>query len=229
MKCLKVYNSINEFNDFVEKELNIEKWLVMSFNPQGRIKQTEDKKYYKKLKLLAQENDINASKLEIISWLDTLNELYCTLDGIENFYPELKIIQELELPFTKKRTDYILCYNNKLLILEFSSSEYNKNQIFNTKLSQAVNYKELLANCLPPDITIGTYTFLISNEYMYEPVKITSKFAKEEKDPNYDKRIELNEYIKFFFIEDNIDYSYNELSNSCRFIENRFKSIKQIR
>lgn len=106
------------------------------------------------------------SDIEIVTWLDTLNILYYVFDRIEdeNLRNSVKILQEYCIPYSNKRVDYLLVYDNKILILEFSFNKLGYDLQYETKLQQAIGYKELLNNILPKEVDLGTYTFIVEAE-----------------------------------------------------------------
>ena len=201
MKAL--YNlEYNEFKKLVEKKLHIDGWLVHDDSASSRSDQVADRRYFVELKKRAYEKGINAHKNEILSWLDTLNLLYYALKMVNNkFLDEMQIIQEYTIPLTNKRADYMLVRKNKILIIEFSFDKLGEEYKFETKLSQAVNYKELLSNLLPSYIKIGTYTFMINPEVDHNGDNIYkyNKYRKTEQLANNEKIDELGAYINLFF------------------------------
>lgn len=92
-----------------------------------------------------------------------------------------------------------MVYKNKILILEFSFDRLGDK--FETKLNQAVNYKELLSNLLPSYIKIGTYTFLINPEVDHSGKYILkyNRYTQADEQANNEKMIDLAEYINLFF------------------------------
>ena len=123
---------------------------------------------------------------------------------------ELQILQEMEIPFTHKRADYVLVYRRKILIIEFSFQKLNGRYKFEDKLNQAVGYKELLSNVMPPHIEIGTYTFLIEPETNKSgnTIKKFNKYSNEQELPNNEKIQEFGGYINLFFQKDFEDAMY---------------------
>lgn len=201
MKSL--YNlNYDEFKNLVDEELNIANWLVYDDGAISRKNQISDRKYFKKLRERSLEQGIKASDEEVLSWLDTLNLLYYSLSYVnERILTKLQIIQEYQIPFTNKRADYLLVYENKILIIEFSFERLGKEYKFENKLSQAINYKELLSNIMPSHIKIGTYTFMISPEVGRdgEDIMKYNKYTRQNDLANSEKIIDLSEYIMFFF------------------------------
>ena len=226
MKYLNKFNSIKEFKKYIEEELNIENWFIMNLPIQERIDTIRNKKYFTSLQELAKKQKINASDIEILSWLDTLNQLYYTLDDMVE--SDLQIFQELEIPFSKKRIDYLLCHNNRILILEYSLTNYKEETLsYDNKLLQAIRYKELLKNLLPDNIKIGIYVFLMKNEMTdYKIIKQQSKYCDIEVTENFDKQIDLYEFINYYFYNAQRSAHY-ELLKCFDTIQNDFKYIKK--
>lgn len=205
MKAL--YNlKYNEFEKLVKENLRIDGWFVYDDSASSRRNQVYDRHYFVKLKQRADETGIPAHENEIISWLDTLNLLYYALDRVNSkFLDEMQIIQEYTIPLTSKRADYLLVSKNKILILEFSFDKFGEEYKFETKLSQAVNYKELLSNLLPSYIKIGTYTFMINPEVDHngDSIHKYNKYRQKEELANNEKLDELGAYINLFFSDRN--------------------------
>ena len=104
----------------------------------------------------------------------------------DNPLNNIRIIQEFHISFTNERADYLLVYENKIIIVEFSYKKFdNKDYHYNIKLKQLIGYKELIINILSKNIDITTFTFLI---------------YPEDVDENCNQRQKENfvEYIKFF-------------------------------
>ena len=201
MKAL--YNlNYEEFKNLVDNDLNIANWLVFEGEAISRKNMIVGKSYFKKLRQRAIEQGINASDEEVLSWLDTLNLLFHSLHYVnDRILTKLQIIQEYQIPFTKKRADYLLVYENKILIIEFSYDRLGHEYKFETKLSQAIYYKELMSNIMPNHIKIGTYTFMISPEVDSEGEDIMkyNRYIRQDDLANNEKIIDLSEYIMFFF------------------------------
>ena len=204
MKAL--YNlTYDEFNKLVEDVLHIDGWFVYDDSAASRKEKVHNKPYFITLKKRAEEEGISASDNEIISWLDTLNSLYNAFKSVdENILNQMQIIQEYTIPWTKKRADYLLVCHNKILIVEFSFDKFGDEYKFETKLNQAVNYKELLSNLLPAHIRVGTYTILIKPEadqdgygiYKYNKY---NKYSQSNELANSEKLYEFGMFINLFF------------------------------
>lgn len=102
----------------------------------------------------------------------------------------------------------MLVYDNKILIIEFSFNKLKYEFNYETKLQQAIGYKELLGNILPKEIDIGTYTFLLEPE---EDEK-GNVFYIDDSDhyANHHKIDDLANYIVKFF-KKNLRMAYNAL------------------
>lgn len=191
-----------EFKDLVEEKLKIDSWMVYDESASSRLDRVRDRHYFSSLKTQAELKGVRAHGYEIISWLDTLNLLYHTLHDVdEEILNRLTIFQEFQIPFTNKRADYLLVFQNKILILEFSFDKLGKEYKFEAKLNQAVNYKELLSNLLPPHIKIGTYTFLINPEVDQDGRYILkyNRYTNAEEQANNEKMSDFAAYINLFF------------------------------
>lgn len=204
MNCLN-YMNYRKLNDIVKNKLKIENWGIYGQTVKDRLKQIKDKNYYKSLQLLAKQRKIPAHEAEILSWLDTLNIMYYALEFIdEKILEDITIIQEYKIPFSNKRADYLLVYQNKILILEFSFDRLGDKYKYETKLGQAIGYKELLTSILPSNIEVGTYTYIIEPE-VDDSGNILEKYNKytdREELANNEKTETLGKYISWFFQKD---------------------------
>lgn len=210
MKNLHWLNCDN-FNKLIKEELHLENWLVYDMDAEYRIKMIDNTYRYQYLKKRSNDKEINVKSAEILSWLDTLNIMYYVLDYVNpEILSELQILQEMEIPFTHKRADYILVYRKKILIIEFSFQKLSGRYKFEDKLNQAIGYKELLSNVMPPHIEIGTYTFLIEPETDRSGniIKKLNKYTNEQELPNNEKIQEFGGYINLFFQKDFEDAMY---------------------
>lgn len=220
LKCLKKYNNVQDFIKYIEEDLQIEDWGIYDLTIEERLSRVRQNKYFIKLKEEARKNNINADETEIISWLDTSNYLYYVFNSksiFGDFNEDITILQELNIPLTNKRADYVLCCRNKILILEFSFNKWQKEYHYENKLTQVIGYKELLTNLLPRHIIIGTYTIILNAEYEnngYDCFQINSKYLHEKCFPNLDSQIELGTFIKQFFKKDIQRNALGEL-NKC--------------
>ena len=198
MKCL-FEMSYYELTRLVERTLAIDNWLVRKDSLSSRLDATVNSERFRILKEKSKKLGCVVDDSEIITWFDTLNLLYYTFGEIkdDNLRQSITILQEYCIPYSNKRADYLLVCDNKILILEFSFNKMNYPLQYETKLHQAIGYKELLGNVLPKEIDIGTYTFLVEAEedengyYLYA--------ADSEELANHYKMRDLANYIEKFF------------------------------
>ena len=195
--------SVAELENLIEKKLRIKNWRVYDLPAQERLEEIKQRSYYRILQQRAEEQGIKAKPAEILSWLDTLNLLYYSIHhaNLTVLNDDLTIIQEYQIPFSRKRADYVLVYKNKILIVEFSFDRLGDTYKYETKLNQAIGYKELLTNVLSNHIEIGTYTFIINPEIDADGNEITkwNKYDKEQDLANNETIHEFGCYISRFF------------------------------
>lgn len=167
---------------------------------------------YGKIKQQADINGISYNDIEVATWFDTLVTLYYVFDRVEDedIRNNLKILQEYCIPYSRKRADYLLIYDNKILILEFSFNKLNYEFNYETKLQQAIGYKELLSNILPKEIEMGAYTFLLEPEEDARGKTIYFEVDGEKHTANHWKMYDLAKYIEKFF-KKNMKVAYNAI------------------
>lgn len=195
--------TIKEFKKTTKSDLQLNKWKVFEMNIEDRYDWVQDNSYVNKLHEIAKSNDIKYDKYEIISWLDSQSIMLKIINkmeklGFDNLLNKVRIIQEFHIPFTNKRADYLLVYENKIIIIEFSYNKFeNKDYHYNIKLNQVIGYKELISNILPKDIDIATYTFLLYPE-------------ENDENSNQEQIENFVEYINFFMEKKSVS-AYEEL------------------
>ena len=195
--------TIKEFKKTTKSDLQLNKWKVFEMNIEDRYDWVQDNSYVNKLHEIAKSNDIKYDKYEIISWLDSQSIMLKLINkmeklGFDNLLNKVRIIQEFHIPFTNKRADYLLVYENKIIIIEFSYNKFeNKDYHYNIKLNQVIGYKELISNILPKDIDIATYTFLLYPE-------------ENDENSNQEQIENFVEYINFFMEKKSVS-AYEEL------------------
>ena len=196
--------------ELVEDILHIKNWFVRKIDVSNRTESICKTDRFIFLEELAREKDIYFDQREIVTWLDSLTILYYVFDKIKDIHlrDKISIIQEYCIPYTNKRADYLLIYDNKILIIEFSFNKLGYELQYETKLQQAIGYKELLSNILPKEIDIGTYTFLIEPEE--DENGKTIKIKNTEYLPNHYKIQDLARFIEKFFNK-NINLALNSL------------------
>ena len=165
MRCL-YHLKAEQFENFVENELHLDNWMIRADTIQHRLDMIKDSKKFEILKSRAKMVCLKFNDTEIVSWFDSMNILYHTLARItdKSLLDDLVILQEFCIPFTNKRADYLLVYENKVMVVEFSFENLGYEFRYETKLRQAISYKELLGIILPAGIDICTYTFMIDPE-----------------------------------------------------------------
>lgn len=215
MNCLydMMYDDLKEL---VEGVLYLENWCVRDDELQNRMDSISHSERFKILKNRATEKGYAFNDIEIVTWLDTLNILYYVFKNIkdERLRERIRILQEYCIPYSNKRADYLLVYDNKILILEFSFNKLGYELQYETKLQQAIGYKELLGNSLPKETDIGTYMFLVEAE----EDKMGGAIYIEDTEylPNHYKIELLAKYIENFF-KKNENFAMDALKRiSCK-------------
>lgn len=195
MKCL--YEMDSDFLCSLWQNLHLNHWYIRNDTIKNRTRAASSYSRFVTLKERAIKSGIPFNETEIITWLDTLCTLCCVFSSIKDEYLKnhIKIFQEYCIPFSNKRADYLLVYDNKVLIIEFSFDKLGKDYFYETKLQQAIGYKELLSNILPKEIEIGTYTFMLEAE----EDKNGNTILVGENLPNHGKIDALANFIEEFF------------------------------
>lgn len=222
MKCLYELN-YKLLKELVKEKLNLENWLIRNQDIRRRKDAISYSDRYAILKKRASDLSFFYSNTEIVSWLDTLSILLNVFDIIDDEYLQnnIQIFQEYCIPFSNKRADYLLAYDNKILILEFSFDKLGYEFNYETKLRQAIGYKELLSNILPHEVDIGTYTFLIEPEES-ENGKVC--YVNDGNNLPNDRKIKLlAEYIEHFF-KKNINLAVSSLKKRLKCAPQRYCS-----
>ena len=209
MKCLYELN-VEQLYKLVEEDLSLDGWIIWNETLAKRTESARELKRFDIIKDKAIEQGFINIDNEIVTWFDTLTMLYRSLKNISDLElkDNLKIFQEVRMPYSRRRADYVLVYDNKILILEFSFDKLGYAQKYEDKLQQASSYKEILGVFLPKEIDIGTYTFLIDPDedndgrFIYDP--------ETKRRVNDDKVEELATVIVKFF-KKNLKSAYNSL------------------
>jgi len=142
---------------------------------------------------------------EIVSWLDSFVMITRTLDVLKSKlsneeFDNIEIYFEYIIRMSKKmRIDFIIKYNQKLLLLELRMvNDFNKiRSTWNKKKSELLIYKELMYNYIDYDIRILTYALITL--YEHEGKQENLKHSKF----NNDQAQYLAEYIDKFMINCN--------------------------
>ena len=189
--------SIIEFKKFTKSDLKLSTWKIFEMEIEERYDIVKESTYLKKLEEKAKCNEIEYNKCESISWLDSQSIMLKVIKGLEqncceDLLNNTVIIQEFHIPFTKKRAEYLLVFENKILIVEFSYNKFKHlDYQYQTKLNQVIGYKELIGNIVSKDIDIATYTFILHPE-------------EEDEDSNKEEIINFIKYFNFFMKEKNV-------------------------
>ncbi len=197
-----LYSLTNKtLNRLVEDKLNIKQWFIRNDKIKNRRESISSSERFKILKAQAEKLNFYFDDTEVVSWLDTLVTMYCVFACIEDEHLKnhITILQEYCIPYSYKRADYLLVYDNKILIIEFSFNKLGYEFNYETKLQQAIGYKELLGNILPKEIDIGTYTFLLEPE----EDKYGNAIMINDELPNDSKISAFADYIEKFFKKNN--------------------------
>ena len=159
IKCLFKLD-YETLNTLVKETLSIENWYIREDKITNRKEAINKSDRFLYLKKKAEKANLSFDDTEVVTWLDSLTILYYVFDKIQDKHlrKEIKIIQEYCIPHQNKRADYLLLYDNKILIIEFSFNKLGYELQYETKLQQAIGYKELLSNLLPKEIDIVNFT-----------------------------------------------------------------------
>jgi hypothetical protein len=190
MDYLNHFNNINEMQELAKKiDFPIKYWKITNESLEKRVELAKDEKFFTKMQKYA-NNKFEFNEEEIITWFDNMYLINKVLSNFESQNNNIHIIQELCLPFSNKRSDIVLCYENKILIIEFSYTKHKSEYKYDTKLDQAIRYKVLLENVVSSDKIIGTYVFL-------------NKPDEENKNINNNEILKLQNFIEYFFFVKN--------------------------
>ena len=184
----------------VQFDLSLDGWIIFNEGIQYRMDRVKDaysyqgslmEARYNSIVAQADRNGIGYNENEIVTWFDTLTVMYHVFQQMEDeaLRDHIVILQEYCIPYSNKRADYVLCYDNKILIIEFSFRKLGYELQYETKLHQAIGYKELIGNILPKEIDIGTYTYLVDPGLISDSPKVYDLAAYIEK--FFNKNIDL--------------------------------------
>lgn len=184
----------------VQFDLFLDGWTIFNEGIQYRMDRVKDaysyqgslmEARYNSIVAQADRNVIGYNENEIVTWFDTLTVMYHVFQQMEDeaLRDHIVILQEYCIPYSNKRADYVLCYDNKILIIEFSFRKLGYELQYETKLHQAIGYKELIGNILPKEIDIGTYTYLVDPGLISDSPKVYDLAAYIEK--FFNKNIDL--------------------------------------
>lgn len=202
---LLYFSNPQEFFDFVYSQKIDDGWRIYSGMMNSRGKSIKEKPY---TKLLADTFNAKGffrkkvSVAEIVSWIDNFLYMQRILQQIkkdigDNLYDQIEIFFEYKIIMSKNmRIDFIIKYNDKLLLLEFRTLDrFEKiRSAWDKKKLELIIYKELMQNYIQ-DKKFLTYAFI--GLYEYEHSKIVSK----HKDYNLNQVKYLSKYAKLFMFD----------------------------
>lgn len=172
---LLYFNSPKDLKAFMQ-ELDIYNgWKIRSGLMNDRGKLIEDKPYTKRLRDIFSKKGFFRTKVsiaEIVSWLDTMTIMDRLLIELERrlsneVYNSLEISVEYMIQMSKKmRIDYMLIYNDRILLLEFRTvntpDKIRPN--WDIKFRELLIYKELMSYYMF-NKTFRLYAFIALYEY----------------------------------------------------------------
>ena len=203
MKCLYEFETIQDFMNFFESKNVLMQWDIREGTLKDRAKYLKGKKFFQNFKNQFKDNELyvkDVSNEEVVSWLDSLTILYRIFDSpfIEaSVLNDAKVIMEYKIPFSNhQRADYIICVNNKMLILEFGSclEKIKLPKKFRKKMQEAIGYKEMISNFVESSTKIGAYAIC----YLPE-TDVNYAVIEENSNINIKMYIEFGNVINEFF------------------------------
>lgn len=227
MKSLFTFENVDEFHEFITNRKVLSNWYIKQGDLEDRAKYLSNKKFFVNLKNAFEQNDLfykTVSNSEVISWCDTLSIMNEVFDedsvymeelsfGVNKkwinskFHDGIKIVMEYRVPyFNHSRIDYILCFKDKLLIVEFSSCQNKKDlsKKVKKKYNEAMVYKDMLANYISEGVKIGTYAFCYLPEIDNDREEIEDNILINNK-----SKQEFVAFMNEFFSRN--DIAFNEL------------------
>jgi hypothetical protein len=138
---------------------------------------------------------------EIVSWLDTMSLMRRLVESLRaklgrDVAEQIHIYCEYMIQMSKKmRIDYVLEYEDRLLLLEFRTvNRFEKlRSTWQMKFQELQIYKELMSYYLP-DKTIRVYSFIAMYEYDRGKLDVVQKQYNDNQ-VNY-----LTEYIQRYLV-----------------------------
>lgn len=185
--ALLIFQEIEHYHSFRKELLRNIEWDLSNDDLQERADKIKDENCYKRLKYLFKQKKLNeneVSDMELVSWLDTQFIMDIIINKLDEcILRDLKMLVEFQVPFTRQeRIDWILCYKNNIIIVEFGSTRKNFRDLKLRKTNELLNYKEKLSNILNNNFNIYTYAFL----YKLESIKTNNNLNDS-----------INEFIDF--------------------------------
>jgi hypothetical protein len=179
-------------------------WQIQSGLLNDRGKQIYHRRYVKMLRERFDNRDFFRQKVsiaEIVSWLDTMSLMRRLVESLRaklgrDVAEQIHIYCEYMIQMSKKmRIDYVLEYEDRLLLLEFRTvNRFEKlRSTWQMKFQELQIYKELMSYYLP-DKTIRVYSFIAMYEYD------RGKLDVVQKQYNDNQVSYLTEYIQRYLI-----------------------------
>lgn len=170
------FENIEAFKTFYQDFNLYSEWRVLTGSLNERGKKIENKSYAKRLVKAFEDKSMFRRKLsiaELTSFMDNFFFISRLLEILKKkvtaeTLEKLKLISEYKIKMSKnRRIDYILCLNNKLLLIEFrlSNDFPNTSSMWQKKELELIIYKELLSNYLPDQVKVLVYAFIGMPEF----------------------------------------------------------------
>ncbi len=176
------FQAPTEFSKFYE-ELSINGWKITDEYVNDRGQAIRHSSYAETFRKLFDEKHLFRRKLsigELVSFVDNyylINKLLLILKDTlsKEKYDKIKLFSEYRIIMSKnRRIDFILEYEEKVLLLEFRISNKfpNVSSTWQRKEAELLIYKELVNNYLPKRKDIFIYAFIGMPEYSLNvPIK----------------------------------------------------------
>lgn len=179
-------------------------WRIQSGLLNDRGRKITSKPYVEQLRKLFNDRNFFRKKVsiaEIVSWLDTMSIMKRLMISLQKGltdeqYEGVQIYVEYMIQMSKKmRIDYILEYDDRLLLIEFRTvSKFEKlRPTWQMKFNELLVYKELLSY-YKTDKKIYVYAFICMYEYN------DSQLIVKQRQYNNNQIAYLTEYIKRYLI-----------------------------
>lgn len=189
------------FLEFLKKFNVLNEWKISSGMLNDRGRYISNKWYYEYLKDKFNSKNLfrrSVSVSEVISWLDSfviMKRVFTKLIESENsnILGKMEVSCEYVIQMSKMmRIDYMLKYNNTVLLLEFRLvNDFEKiKSTWTKKKTELLIYKELCENYFDDDLKILTFAF-----------------------------ISLYEHEKGVPIKAHIDYNNNQITFLCNYLK----------
>ncbi|MBU0996630.1 MAG: hypothetical protein KKE16_01130 [Firmicutes bacterium] len=176
MKCLNHSSCISAFIEYTNSVNSY--WQIRSGSAEERASACKSAGYFVELSNTFTnfvQNKTNDG--QVISWLDSLSLMRrVAIRLYEEQLKNINVITEYVIPYANnKRPDYLMCFKNTVLLIEFG--HYTS---YDIKLAQAMQYQVLLAKHFNKIINIVPYVFIYNVEYDHENKERESLVAKNQ-------------------------------------------------